>query len=120
MKILITGASGFIGSRLILAACDLYGSEKVLALSSCTNAKCKSIIYDGVALNIQKTDVEKIKQIDVIIHAGAFTPKNGNEANDIKRCNENIIFTENSTISASVSVKSINIHFSALSIVQDE
>ncbi|RYE52131.1 MAG: NAD-dependent epimerase/dehydratase family protein, partial [Sphingobacteriales bacterium] len=33
-------------------------------------------------------------QIDTIIHAGAFTPKNGSAANDIEQCNTNIFSLE--------------------------
>ena len=36
-----------------------------------------------------------IGTVDVLLHLGAFTPKEGHQANAIKECNSNIIFTEN-------------------------
>jgi UDP-glucose 4-epimerase len=88
--ILLTGASGFIGSRL-LSAIGKMSSEKVLALTSEP--------IDGVNFILHKNysfekgflvDAGFSDSIDTIIHVGAFTPKNGQEANIIDRCNLNV------------------------------
>jgi nucleoside-diphosphate-sugar epimerase len=73
--ILLTGASGFIGKHLLAALTKEYGQDNVLGLTSTSE-------LHGVG--------EKIK---IIIHAGAFTPKNGKSANDADKCNTNITYT---------------------------
>lgn len=94
MKVLITGASGFIGQRLVAAAVAAWGAEQVLALSSQPVAGCPSIVYRSKALALDAAELELIAGVDVLIHAGAFTPKNGAQANDVAACNGNISFTE--------------------------
>lgn len=93
MKILITGASGFIGSRLVRAACTLYGKNSVLALSSRPQTACETIIYDNRDFRIIQSDLVKIEQVEVLIHAGAYTPKSAANSNAIDQCNGNIFFT---------------------------
>jgi UDP-glucose 4-epimerase len=39
-------------------------------------------------------DIEILASVELIIHAGAYTPKNASEANAVSGCNENITFTE--------------------------
>lgn len=94
MKLLITGASGFIGSRLMNAACAALGSENVIAFSSRTGYACPSIVYNGPDFNLSVADHALLATVDVLIHVGAFIPKNGLEANAIEECNGNIRFTE--------------------------
>jgi UDP-glucose 4-epimerase len=94
MKILITGATGFIGNRLVQEVCSIYGKNNVLALSSRNNDFCETIVYSGIDFSINQADLEKLEQVNVLIHAGAYTPKNGREINAIGACNGNINFTE--------------------------
>lgn len=95
MTILITGASGFIGSRLINAACAWFGVEKVVAISSKPVTVCKTVTYQGLDFTLSETEKGLLSSVEVLIHLGAFTPKNGTQANSIEDCNSNIIFTEN-------------------------
>jgi UDP-glucose 4-epimerase len=93
MKIIVTGASGFIGARLVQAARFAYGSS-VTAFSSLP-AEGSHIVYriaPGLGLNMAEQAL--VEDADVLIHAGAFTPKSGAEANQLTGCNGNITFTE--------------------------
>lgn len=94
MKLLITGASGFIGSRLVSVACAELGTEKVIAFSSKPNDACASIVYYDLDLNLSAIDHALLATVEVLIHVGAFTPKDGLQANAIEECNGNIRFTE--------------------------
>lgn len=91
MMILLTGATGFIGHHLYAALCSLLGEENVVVLSSKPHAHSNSITYEWQNLNFSD---KKFKAVECVIHAGAFTPKKGSEANDIARCNQNITFTQ--------------------------
>ncbi len=96
MKVVITGASGFIGARLLDAAIAAWGKENVLALSSMRNEKCQTIVYDlqGDGLVVAASEVSLLREVTLLIHAGAFIPKSAAEADDIRRCNQNILFTQ--------------------------
>lgn len=94
MKLLITGASGFIGARLVSAACAALGADNVIAFSSKPAHACPSIVYHGPDFNLSPADHALLATVEVLIHVGAFTPKNGLQANSIEECNGNIRFTE--------------------------
>ena len=93
MKLLITGASGFIGGHLVRAAVARYGRENVVALSSRPNDQCETIVY-GEGLRIEDSALGELAGIRVLIHAGAFTPKSGQEANSVEGSEANRTFTE--------------------------
>lgn len=93
-KILVTGVSGFIGTPLLIAICSKYGPENIVAISSKKSELCKTIVYKENQIFLAKEDVYLLNDIQVLIHAGAFTPKNAKAANDILMCNSNISFTE--------------------------
>jgi len=95
MKLLITGASGFIGSRLMSTACAALGAENVIAFSSKPAHACLAIVYYGPDFNLSAADHALLATVEVLIHVGAFTPKNTLQANAIKESNSNIGFTEN-------------------------
>jgi len=94
MKILITGASGFIASRLLKVACNIYGHENVIAFSSRTCEHCDTVVYDQRDYSINKSDYPLLKSADVLLHAGAFIPKSRNDVDNLDGCNDNIRFTE--------------------------
>lgn len=92
MKILLTGASGFIGGHLLTQLTNNLGYDSVIALTNKEIPNTNCILYE----KIQKFGLEKnyFDEITHIIHAGAFTPKDAQQANDIDRCFGNIEYTK--------------------------
>jgi UDP-glucose 4-epimerase len=92
--ILITGTSGFIGKHLLQAAVEKHGKENIIALTSKPLKEYKYILHNNYQLDANCFDQDDFSGIDTVIHAGAYTPKSGKEANRINACNQNIVFTE--------------------------
>lgn len=93
MKILLTGATGFIGGYILTALFNKYGSESVVALSSTDIVNVNCVTYKS----IQNFEIEKnfFDDITHIIHAGAFIPKDVQQANNLEACFSNIEYTKN-------------------------
>lgn len=90
--ILLTGASGFIGKHLLRVISEKYGVDNVLALTSGPIENCRYLLHQNYTF--EKDYFIKSgfgSSISVLIHAGAFTPKNSSQANDWQECNKNII-----------------------------
>lgn len=94
MKILITGASGFIGTHLLKATCMNFGANNVVAFSSKKIELCHNIVYESIDFKLSEADCTLLASVEVLIHAGAFIPKSTVEANMPAGCNGNIYFTE--------------------------
>ncbi|MEZ7908531.1 MAG: NAD(P)-dependent oxidoreductase [Pseudomonadales bacterium] len=93
MKIVMTGTSGFIGSRLLQTARAMYG-DNVTAFSSHPSEGNHIVYANRTDFSLAPAELALVEDANVLIHAGAFTPKCGTEANQIKSCNSNIAFTE--------------------------
>ena len=92
MSVIITGASGFIGSPLLQAARAAWG---IVTAFSSRPAEGSTIVYrDAPEFGLSCSDIKLVKEAEVLIHAGAFIPKIGSEANQIIGCSGNIKFTE--------------------------
>ena len=94
MKLLLTGVSGFIGKRLLDAACDAWGDDNVIALGSRPAARGRALVY-GPGGVLDARAAAAAAEAEVLLHAGAYTPKNGAQANALDGCNGNITFTAN-------------------------
>ena len=92
MKILLTGGSGFIGSKILNKLISNNSTSDVIALTSKQLNDVKCIIYKNI--NDFGLDKDYFNDITHIIHAGAFTPKNTFEANDQSKCLTNIEYTK--------------------------
>lgn len=88
--ILITGASGFIGSALLSLAVDRYGKENVLALTSQPTDLCSYILHGNYTF--QPSELQSYPVTEVI-HAGSFIPKTNSVNNSVLDCNSNIYNT---------------------------
>ena len=91
--ILITGASGFIGTHLLSPLIEIYGQENVLALTSKPISKCKYLLHNDYFFDDDYLVNSGFDNIDTILHLGAFTPKSNLASNEVKECNSNIAST---------------------------
>ncbi|QNJ24599.1 polysaccharide biosynthesis family protein [Synechococcus sp. SYN20] len=94
MKFLITGASGFLGSHVVRSACATQGADSVIAFSSKQVDACSTIIYSGSYSNPIVQNHALMDKAEVLIHVGAFSPKDRFHADAIGECNGNIYFME--------------------------
>lgn len=95
MRILMTGTSGFIGSQLLKVVINVYGKENVIALSSKVMNACQTIVYQSINnFQLTKSDIQLLASVELLIHAGAFTPKYAKDANTVDACNGNIFYTD--------------------------
>ena len=92
--ILVTGTSGFIGSVLLDKIIAKFGASNVLALTSKPIDKCNYLLHNNYIFFSDFLIKSGFENIDTIIHAGAFTPKNEKQANESFKCTSNIINTE--------------------------
>lgn len=90
MKISLTGASGFIGTKLLAKLAAQYGRESITVISSKEIEGFNCIGYKNNEIDAANGSIT----CDVAIHAGAYTPKSGAYANNITDCNSNVLFTE--------------------------
>jgi len=94
--LLITGATGYIGQHLLrlLQSSPLSAHYHVVALSSVPLTGTTTVLHKGYTFTQDDFITQGITHVDVVIHAGAFTPKSGAEANHIDECNSNILRTK--------------------------
>lgn len=91
--ILITGASGFIGKNIIKKMSIFFPNEEVIYLTSKPLSNKKYLLHENYNFSTKTKKLIQQLNISAVIHAGAFTPKNGAETNLIEQSNSNIIYT---------------------------
>lgn len=88
MKILLTGASGFIGGHVLTRLVEVFGQESIVVLTSKEIPNVNCVVYNShKEFGLQKDSFDHITHI---IHAGAFTPKDSKSANNLNACFSNI------------------------------
>lgn len=90
--ILLTGATGFIGTHLLkgIQQHPVYRSYELVLLSSKEISGCKTILHKNYSFTKNDFIEAGIAQVDIVLHAGASTPKKADDSNDIAKANSNI------------------------------
>ena len=94
MKILLTGASGFIGRHVLQKLLGKYSARELVALSS---EKLSGIHVIDSRNYTFKDDIftsNGCSDIEVLLHMGAFTPKSKDFVSNLPLSNSNIINTQ--------------------------
>lgn len=88
--ILVTGASGFIGKHLLGTLIENYGRDQIVALTSKPLFECPFLLHNNYSFEKDFFINSGYSNIQTIVHAGAFTPKNAGESDNWIECNSNI------------------------------
>ena len=93
MKILVTGADGFIGCHVVDALVALYGADKIITVGKLQKNPCQNVVsdYKNGYLGL---DAESLDKITIILHLGGWIPKVADFANDLDGASSNISFTK--------------------------
>lgn len=90
MKVLVTGASGFVGKNVIEELKKIYDINDIVAFSSKVIEGIKTVNSDYLSLSKDFMVKNGCNDIEVLIHLGAFTPKETSDANNIEMSVSNI------------------------------
>jgi nucleoside-diphosphate-sugar epimerase len=104
--VLVTGASGFIGSKLAERFSSVSGIKLILLGREVAESACGSVLRFKCALSELRPGFWEdagFTKIDYVFHLAAFTPKNHQEANSLERVvSDNICGTH--TLLASLTI----------------
>jgi nucleoside-diphosphate-sugar epimerase len=93
--LLITGSTGFIGQNMLeYIKVNFENQFKVVLLSSGVSSIYTTILHKNYTFKKDAFIEKDVEYIDIVLHIGAFTPKSGEESNDIEKSNSNIINTK--------------------------
>jgi nucleoside-diphosphate-sugar epimerase len=82
MKVLITGASGFVASRLIK---KIQNSKKHKVFASSSTIKSKNVIYWKANMSPKKF-AKSLNGIDMVIHLASYIPQNHKDEVEANKC----------------------------------
>lgn len=106
MKILMTGATGFVGKYVLEGLTEKYGRENIIILTGGKVDGYQTIAANGYVFDENYLVSNHCDDVNIVLHIGAFTPKSGNDANNIKQSDSNIIGTHN-LLSAANKIKTL-------------
>lgn len=89
MNILLTGASGFIGMKLIQLL-KKESNYELLLLTSKEIPHYKCVLHNNYTFTSQDFLDKGFENIDILVHLGAYTPKNHKNVNNINNTALNI------------------------------
>lgn len=119
MKILITGASGFIGSKVLEFFLKSKLAEELYVLSSKKIKNVKRIEAKEYKFGKNYLIENGCEEVDVLLHIGAWTPKSSEYVNNIDKSTENIVNTYNLLKCKLPSLKKI-VYISTLDVYKNE
>ncbi|HUI90785.1 MAG TPA: NAD(P)-dependent oxidoreductase [Chitinivibrionales bacterium] len=92
MKILLTGASGFLGNNLLryIKSHDTNDKLQLYLLTSTSINGYTCIPHKDYTFSKKDISRKVADRIDVLVHCGAFSPKTKKEMNDIRGSSKNI------------------------------
>jgi len=92
MKVLLTGASGFIGGHILVALIEKLGRDSVVVLTSKAIPNINCLLYGSFKnFNLSRSCFDDVTHV---VHAGAFTPKDASQSNAIDLSFSNIQYTK--------------------------
>ncbi len=88
MKLLLTGASGFVGSKVLRLLIEKYGTENIICLSNRMIEGVKTIPARNYQFDADYLASNGCEEIETCIHLGAATPKTSRDG-------DNLVFSSN-------------------------
>lgn len=118
MSILVTGGTGFVGSHVLRELKRQYPSEKIIALSSNEIEGIRTVNSRNYKFDEKYLFDNGCRNIEVMIHIGAWTPKRTKDANDFLEATSNITNTKKLLVSYLPKLRKI-IYCSTLDVYSD-
>jgi UDP-glucose 4-epimerase len=93
MKVFLTGSNGFLGAHLYhqLSVEKIYSVGRLL--SENRHAKAHDLIRRKGQIYVPESARKFIDDVEILIHAGGYTPKEPSEANNLQQCHESLQIT---------------------------
>lgn len=118
MSILVTGATGFIGRYVLQQLRQKYHEDELVVLSSGKIEGVKSIASNNYEFDDEYLLNNGCQNVEIIIHIGAWTPKNKKDVDKMKQATSNIVNTQRLLMSKFPVLKKV-IYCSTLDIYND-
>lgn len=96
MKVLVTGASGFVGKHFLGFIKEIYGGENIVLLSGAEIPDCACVLHKNYSFSREDFLQKGIDAIDVVYHLGGSVPKSKaeNSASNIAALADNVLIAK--------------------------